>query len=65
MEQYLHYYVNYLQDNWSNWLPLAEFAANNQASETTGISPFFAVYSCDPRSNFNQAILKNPENFNE
>jgi hypothetical protein len=65
MEQYLRCYVNYLQDDWSNWLPLAEFAANNQASETTGISPFFAVYGCDPRSNFNQAIMKNPENFNE
>ena len=29
MEQYLWSYVNYLQDEWSSWLPLAEFAANN------------------------------------
>ena len=30
-------------------MPLTEFAANNQASETTGISPFFANYGYDPR----------------
>ena len=30
-------------------MPLVEFAANNQASETTGISPFFANYGYDPR----------------
>jgi hypothetical protein len=28
--------------NWSDLLPLAEFAYNNAPSETTGISPFFA-----------------------
>ena len=42
MEQYLRAYVNYQQDDWSLWLPMAEFAANNHASETTGVSPFFA-----------------------
>ena len=30
------------QDNWSELLPLAEFAYNNVPSATTGISPFFA-----------------------
>jgi hypothetical protein len=49
MEQYLRAHVNYLQDDWAKWLHLAEFAANNQASETTGISPFFANYGFDPR----------------
>ena len=48
IEQYLRSYVNYLQDDWAERMPLAEFAANNQASETTGISPFFANYSYDP-----------------
>jgi hypothetical protein len=42
MEQYLQSHVNYLQDDWADWLPLAEFAANNQASEITGVLPFFA-----------------------
>ena len=41
LEQYLHISCNYQQDNWSNLLPLAEFAFNNVPSATTGISPFF------------------------
>jgi len=42
LEQYLCTYCNYQQDNWSERLPLAEFAYNNAPSETTGVSPFFA-----------------------
>jgi len=42
LEQYLRIYCNYQQDNWSELLPLAEFAYNNAPSATTGISPFFA-----------------------
>jgi len=42
LEQYLHVYCNYQQDNWSELLPLAEFAYNNTPSTTTGVSPFFA-----------------------
>src|ERR1700726_1037952 len=42
LEQYLHCYCNYQQDNWSELLPLVEFAYNNAPSATTGISPFFA-----------------------
>jgi len=42
LEQYLHVYCNYQQDNWSKLLPLVEFAYNNAPSATTGVSPFFA-----------------------
>jgi len=42
LEQYLHVYCNYQQDNWSELLPLVEFAYNNAPSATTGVSPFFA-----------------------
>jgi len=41
LEQYLHVYCNYQQDNWSKLLPLAEFAYNNALSMTTSVSPFF------------------------
>ena len=41
LEQYLCMYCNYQQDNWSDLLPLAEFAYNNAPSTTTGVSPFF------------------------
>src|SRR5882724_1449073 len=37
LEQYLRVYCNYQQDNWSELLPLAEFAYNNTPSATTGI----------------------------
>jgi len=42
LEQYLHVYCNYQQDNWSELLSLAEFTYNNASSTTTGVSPFFA-----------------------
>ena len=42
LEQYLHVYCNYQQDNWSKLLPLAEFAYNNALSVTTSVFPFFA-----------------------
>ena len=42
LEQYLHIFCNYQQDNWSEILPLAEFTYNNSPSTTTGVTPFFA-----------------------
>src|SRR5580692_11102380 len=41
--------MNYHQDDWVDWLPLAEFEANNAVSETTGVSPLFANYGFNPR----------------
>ena len=52
MEQYLRSYVNYQQDDWCQWLLMAEFMGNNHVSETTGTSPFFAHYGYDPRMDF-------------
>ena len=42
LEQYLHVYCNYQQDNWSELLPLTEFAYNNALSATISVSLFFA-----------------------
>ena len=42
LEQYLHVYCNYQQDNWSELLSLMEFAYNNAPSATNSVSPFFA-----------------------
>ena len=56
MEQYIRGYVNYLQDDWYKWLPLAEFANNNYDSETTGISPFFADSGFHPRMGFEPPV---------
>lgn len=49
LEQHLRAYISYLQDDWADWLPLAEFSANSLRSETTGITPFFANYGFHPR----------------
>jgi hypothetical protein len=44
--------MNFRQNNWIDWLPLAEFASNNAVSETTGFSPFFANYRFNPKLGF-------------
>ena len=52
MEQHLRAYVSYLQDDWTKYLFLAEFAGNNLISETTTMSPFFANFGFHPKWNF-------------
>lgn len=52
MERYLRSYVNYQQDDWVQWLHMAEFAANNSESATTRVSPFFANFGFHPRMSF-------------
>jgi hypothetical protein len=48
LEQYLRAYVNYLQDDWVYWLPLAEFAYNNSVHASTGITLFYAEKGFHP-----------------
>ena len=52
LEQYLRAQVSYLQDDWSRWLPLAEFALNNALNESIKTTPFFANYRFHPRIGF-------------
>jgi hypothetical protein len=40
IEQFLHLFVNHHQDDWSEWLPLAEFSYNNQIRAATRCTPF-------------------------
>ncbi len=49
IEKYLWIFINHRQDNWVNWLPLAEFTHNNWVHSTTGKSPFMVLYSQNPR----------------
>lgn len=48
IEQYLRHYVNYQQDDWTLYLPLAQFAYNNAVHTTTAETPFFANYGYHP-----------------
>ena len=52
MEQYLHAFVSHQQDDWSDWLPMAEFAANNQQLETTQTTPFLTYTGYHPQCSF-------------
>ncbi len=47
-QQYMCAYVNYQQDNWVTWLPLAEFAYNNSVHASTGVTPFYAEQMVHP-----------------
>ena len=49
LEQYLRGVVSYQQDDWTTFLPLAEFAYNNTLHSSTGTSPFFANFGFQPR----------------
>jgi predicted aspartyl protease len=59
VEQYLRAYVSYQQDDWSRWLPMAEFAINNHKSDTLQMSPFFAVTGQHPRMSFDPVRKSN------
>jgi hypothetical protein len=52
MEQYLRKYINLAQNDLFDWLPMAEFAANNAVNSSTQISPFFANKGFHPRMSF-------------
>ena len=50
LEQYLRIYCDFHQDDWSQLLPLAEFAYNNAMNSSTKMSPFYANYGYHPRA---------------
>src|SRR5258708_15103743 len=48
LEQYLHVYCSYQQDDWVNFLGIAEFQYNNSHHDAIQTSPFFANYGFHP-----------------
>jgi hypothetical protein len=48
----LRCYVNYLQYDWCDLLPLAEFTYNNTPHDSTGVTPFFANKGYHPVLNW-------------
>ena len=57
MKRHLRTFVNYQQDDWSDKLPMAEFAANNNNSTSTRLSPFFASRGLHLRMSFDVVDL--------
>ena len=45
-------FINYRQEQWPDWLEIAEFVYNNKAHSSTKILPFKADYRQDPRMGF-------------
>ena len=54
LEQYLRVFIDHRQEQWLDWLGMAEFAYNNKIHMATKISPFKANYSQDPRIGFEE-----------
>jgi len=52
LEQYLRVFIDHRQEQWPDWLGMAEFAYNNKIHAATKISPFKANYGQDPRMGF-------------
>jgi hypothetical protein len=55
LEQYLRFWVNERQDDWAQYLPLAEFAHNNWPNESTRKSPFHVLMGYHLRADYSGA----------
>ena len=49
MKNYLQTYISHVQNDWVDYLPIAEFAANNYVNASTGITLFFADNGFHPQ----------------
>lgn len=52
ISQRLRPFVNHYQDNWSELLPMMDFAAAALPQESTGLSPFQVEFGYEPRTSF-------------
>src|SRR5258708_18646383 len=60
LEQYLHVYCSYQQDDWVDYLRVAEFQYNNSSHEATRTLPFFTNYGFHPTSSSVPGHIHNP-----
>lgn len=52
IKKYLCIFINEQQTDWAEWLPMAQFALNNQVNCSTGHSPFYLNNGCHPFDGF-------------
>jgi len=50
LEEVLRHFVSPRQDDWDEWLSMAEFAINDSVSPSTGYTPFYLAYGQEVRS---------------
>ncbi len=58
LEQYLRFWTNHKQTNWTTYLPVAEFAHNTWYNATTKTSPFRLLMGYEPHATWE--ITKSP-----
>ena len=58
IKRYLRVYVNYQQNDWSNWLFMKEYVSNAANSATIKLSSFFINYEFQLRMSFESIEMK-------
>ena len=56
IEAYLHAFVNFEQNDWARFLPMAEFAYNNAKNASIGYTPFELNYSYHLRISYKENV---------
>ena len=56
LEAYLRSFVSFEQDNWVQYLPMAEFAFNNSKHSSTGLTPFELNCGYHPRMGYEDEL---------
>jgi hypothetical protein len=58
LEQYLHIFSNFHQNNWSSWLPLAQYTHNSWPNMSTKKAPFELIMRHIPHVHQTKRIFK-------
>ena len=61
LEQYLRVFISYHQDDWVEYLPMAEFSYNNTYQDSIKQTPFFACNGFNPRYDAVTQIQDSPD----
>jgi hypothetical protein len=59
LEDYLRAFVGYKQNDWDQYLSMAEFVCNNSRNTSTGYTPFMMNYGKNPDIPWNHMIATN------
>jgi len=52
LDQRLRPFINYHQDNWSDLLPVMDYAQATLPHDSTGLAPFYIEFGYEPRTSF-------------
>ena len=61
MEEFLRAYCNHKQDDWAEWLPLAEFEINNTWQASIKTTPFFTDTGRHPTITLSREAAREPD----